>query len=61
MPESMGIDVREAVTLAELFEIVGHAVRVYGLAVVLGKYKVLILVILPQPQPLPCLPCSILA
>lgn len=59
VPEGMGVNVWEPVALAELLEIVGHAVRVHGLAVVLREYEVLILVVLPQPQPFLCLPCPI--
>lgn len=59
MPEGMGVNVWESVPLAELLEIVSHAVRVHGLAVVLREYEVLILVVLPQPQPFLRLPCPI--
>ena len=59
MPEGMSVNVWESAALAELLEIVGYAVRVHGLAVVLGEYEVLILVVLPQSQPFLRLPCPI--
>lgn len=56
MPERMGVDVWEIVPPAELLEPVRHAVRVHGVAVVLRKYEVLVLVVFPQSEPFLCLP-----
>ena len=59
VPECVGVDVGQAVALAELFEIVGHAVRVHGVPIVLGEEKAPVLVVFPQSQPFRCLPCAI--
>ena len=56
----MGVDVREIVPFAEPVQPCGHAVRVHRLPIVLREYKILILIICVQPQPLPRFPCPIL-
>ena len=61
MPERMGIDMRQAVALAEFAHPVCHAVRVHGAAVLLRENKALILVEFAQTQPLGVLPCAISA
>lgn len=57
----MGIDMRQAVALAEFAHPVCRAVRVHGAAVLLREDKALILVEFAQPQPLGVLPCAISA
>ena len=54
----MGIDMRQAVALAEFAHPVCHAVRVHGAAVLLRENKALILVEFAQTQPLGVLPCG---
>ena len=61
MPECVGVDVGEAVAFAEPVQPCGRAVRVHGLAVVLGEYKALVLVVLPQAKPFLILPCPVFA
>ena len=61
VPECVGVDVGEAVAFAEPVQPCGRAVRVHGLAVVLGEYKALVLVVLPQAKPFLILPCPIFA
>ena len=52
---------REAVTAAELFQVVRHAVRVHRRAAVLSEHKAAVEVVAFEPQPLAVLPRSILA
>ena len=56
MPECVGIDVGEAVTLAELGKPTCYAIRVQGLSIIPSKQKALILVVFAQPQPFFALP-----
>ena len=61
VPERMRVNVREIVPIAESLKPFRYAVRVHGLTVVLGKQEILVLLILPQPQPFPRLPGPVLA
>ena len=59
-PEGVGVDVREAVSLAESGQPCRYAVRVHGSAGILGENKTFVLVVFPQGEPFRILPCSLL-
>ena len=61
MPERVGVDMRQAVALAEFSHPICHAVRVHGLAVVLRKDKITVFIVFADPQPFGILPCAIAA
>ena len=60
VPEGVGVDVREAVSLAESGQPCRYAVRVHGSAGILGENKTFVLVVFPQAEPFRILPCSVL-
>lgn len=56
VPESMGIDMGQAVTIREAGKPGGDAARVHRGAIVLAEHKALILEVCTKPQPLLILP-----
>lgn len=60
MPECVGVDVRQAVALAEFGKPACYAVRVHRLSIFLRKQEALIVIVFTQPQPFRVLPRPVL-
>ncbi len=60
MTKRVWVNVRESMTLAKFFQPICYTVRVHWFSVILRKQEPLILIVLPQTEPLLCLPYSVL-